>query len=125
MFERYTDDARKVILLARYESSRLGSSILQTEHLWLALLRENKRLIKRLAPQITVEAMHQRVLSRGLHAERVSMTVDMPLSEESQRVLVGAMAEADRCRNRHVTSEHLVNALLTQEASYTVLPGSR
>jgi ATP-dependent Clp protease ATP-binding subunit ClpC len=39
MFERYTQQARRVIFFARYEASEVASSSIQTEHLLLALLR--------------------------------------------------------------------------------------
>lgn len=39
MFERYTQQARRVIFFARYEASVFAASSIQTEHLLLALLR--------------------------------------------------------------------------------------
>ena len=62
MFERYTDEARRVIFLARYEASLLGSPILGAEHLWLGLLRESKKVVKRLAPRVTAEVVHKRLI---------------------------------------------------------------
>ena len=41
MFERYTEEARRVIFFARYEASVFGSPYVEPEHLLLALLREN------------------------------------------------------------------------------------
>lgn len=40
MLERYTERARKVIFLARYEASAFASPMIDTEHLLLGLLRE-------------------------------------------------------------------------------------
>src|SRR6266567_2504961 len=42
MFERYTEKARRVIFFARYEASQFGSPYIDTEHLLLGLLREEK-----------------------------------------------------------------------------------
>src|SRR6185295_7298841 len=42
MFERYTEKARRVIFFARYEASQFGSPYIETEHLLLGLLREDK-----------------------------------------------------------------------------------
>ena len=44
MFERYTEKARRVIFFARYEASQFGSPYIETEHLLLGLLREDKAL---------------------------------------------------------------------------------
>ena len=115
MFARYTEDARKVVFFARYEASRMGSPMLQPEHLWLGLLRQNKRLVRRLAPQMTADAIQKRLVPEGVQAQRISLAVDLPLSEANQRALAAATAEADRCRSQWVTSEHLVQALLSLE----------
>ena len=115
MFERYTDDARKVIFLARYEVSRLGSSSLQPEHLWLALLRESKKLMKSHAPQITLAHIESR-LQPTPQSERISLTVDLPLSAETLRALTTATAEADRLGQRYISPEFLIRALLLEES---------
>jgi hypothetical protein len=44
MFERYTEQARRVLFFARYEASQLGSISIETEHLLLGLLREESSL---------------------------------------------------------------------------------
>jgi ATP-dependent Clp protease ATP-binding subunit ClpA len=44
MFERYTEKARRVIVFARSEASLFGSPYIETEHLLLGLLREDKSL---------------------------------------------------------------------------------
>jgi ATP-dependent Clp protease ATP-binding subunit ClpC len=115
MFDRYTDEARRVIFLARYEASRLGSPTLETEHLWLGLLRECKKVVRRLAPRVTAEAVHERLIRRGLNAQRISMTVDMPLSDEAKRALAAATAEADSRGQKHITPDYIVLALLREE----------
>jgi len=115
MFERYTDEARRVIFFSRYEASRLGSPVLDTEHLWLGLLRESKKVVKRLAPRVTVEAVHERLLRHSLNAERISMTVDLPLSREARRALDAATAEADSRGQKHITPDYIVLALLREE----------
>ena len=47
MFERYTEKARRVIFFARYEASQFGSPYIETEHLLLGLLRDDKALTNR------------------------------------------------------------------------------
>ncbi len=44
MFERYTEKARRTIFFARYEASLFGSPYIETEHLLLGLLREDKAI---------------------------------------------------------------------------------
>ena len=47
MFERYTEKARRIIFFGRYEASQFGSPYIETEHLLLGLLREDKALANR------------------------------------------------------------------------------
>lgn len=116
MFDRYTEDARRVIFFARYEASLLGSPTLETEHLWLGLLRQNKKLVKRLAPKVTAEAIHERLERHGLNSQRTSMATDVPLSDEAKRALAGAAAEADQRGQNYITADYLVLALLREES---------
>jgi ATP-dependent Clp protease ATP-binding subunit ClpC len=50
MFERYTEKARRTIFFGRYEASEFGSPYIETEHLLLGLLREDKGLANRFLP---------------------------------------------------------------------------
>jgi ATP-dependent Clp protease ATP-binding subunit ClpC len=115
MFERYTEEARRVIFFARYEASLLGSPTLETEHLWLGLLRQSTKLVKRLAPKVTAEAIHERLARHGLNSERISMATDVALSDEAKRALAAAAAEADQRGQKHITADYLVLALLREE----------
>jgi len=115
MFDRYTDEARRVIFFARYEASLLGSPTLETEHLWLGLLRECRKVVKRLAPHVTAEAVHERLARGGPNAERTSMAVDMPLSDKAKSAIAGAAAEADSRGQKHITPDYIVLALLREK----------
>ena len=50
MFERYTEAARHLIFRARNEAAQSGSPGIETEHLLLALLKEDNSLLLRLLP---------------------------------------------------------------------------
>ncbi len=56
MFERYTEQARRVIFFGRYEASQFGSTTIETEHLLLGLLREDPNITKRFLPEPATEA---------------------------------------------------------------------
>lgn len=60
MFERYTEKARRVIFFARYEASRYGSPDINSEHLLLGLLREDKAL-GRWLPKTNPETIAQQI----------------------------------------------------------------
>ncbi len=116
MFERYTEKARRVIFFARYEASQFGSPVIETEHLLLGILRDDAR-ITRLLPAGAPETIRAQIDARFEIREKVSISVDLPLSNASKRVLAYAAEEADRLNHRHIGSEHLFLGLLRQEDS--------
>jgi hypothetical protein len=113
MFERYTEKARRVIFFARYEASQFGSPEIDTEHLLLGLLRENKSL-HRWLPKATPEAIRQRVDDSSSRRPPTSTAVDLPLSSASKRILKHAMEEADALSHKHIGTEHLFLGLLDE-----------
>jgi len=119
MFERYTEKARRVIFFARYEASQFDSPRIETEHLLLGLLREDKALTNRfLRGQGEVEAIRKQVEDHTTVREKVSTSVDLPLSEEGKRALSHAAEEAERLSHKHIGTEHLLLGLLREEMSF-------
>jgi ATP-dependent Clp protease ATP-binding subunit ClpC len=119
MFERYTEKARRIIFFARYEASQFGSSYIETEHILLGVLREDKALTHRfLRGRGQVEAIRKQIEEATPVREKVSTSVDMPLSNESRRVLAYAAEEAEKLSHQHVDVEHLLLGLLREENSF-------
>ena len=119
MFERYTEKARRVIFFARYEASEFGSPCIETEHILLGLLREDKALFFRLLPNVTYQVIHQEVTAHTVIKEKVATSVDLPLSDESKRVLAYSAEEAERLHHQHIGTEHLA----TESAARKEAPG--
>lgn len=117
MFERYTEKARRVIFFARYEASRFGSPYIETEHMLLGLLREDKALTNRLLPK-GVESIRQQIEAATTKGEQIPTSVDLPLSNENRRVLAHAAEEAEGLSHRHIGSEHLLLGLLREEKCF-------
>jgi alanine-synthesizing transaminase len=119
MFERYTEKARRVIFFARYEASPFGSPYIETEHLLLGLLREDKALTNRfLRSHASVESIRKQIEGHTTIREKVSTSVDLPLSNECKRVLAYAAEEAERLSHKHVGTEHLLLGLLREEKCF-------
>jgi len=119
MFERYTEKARRAIFFARYEASQFGSPNIETEHLLLGLLREDKALTNRfLHSHGSVEAIRKKIEGHTVIREKVSTSVDLPLSNESKRVLAYANEEAERLGHKHIGTEHLLLGLLREEQCF-------
>ena len=117
MFERYTEKARRVIFFARYEASQFGSPYIETEHLLLGLIREDKGLGNRFLHSGAAN-IRQQVENQTVVRESISTSVDLPLSNESKRVLAYAAEEAERLSHKHIGTEHLFLGLLREEKSF-------
>jgi ATP-dependent Clp protease ATP-binding subunit ClpC len=119
MFEKYTEKARRVIFFARYEASQLGSRSIETEHILLGLLREDKVLASRFFPraQTVLDSIRKEVEGKNKRREKVSTSVELPLSDESKHVLTYASEEADRLLCNYIGTEHILLGLLRAEES--------
>jgi Clp amino terminal domain, pathogenicity island component len=119
MFERYTEKARRTIFFARYEASQFGSPYIESEHLLLGLLREDKALTHRfLCSHASVESIRKQIEGHTMFREKVSTSVDLPLSNECKRVLAYAAEEAERLSHKHIGTEHLWLGLLREEKCF-------
>src|SRR5437588_6541211 len=112
MFEHYREKARRVIFFARYESSQFGSPYIETEHLLLGLLREDKALTSRfLRSHASVETIRKQIEGYTTSREKVSTSIDLPLSAGRSRV-------TSALRERH-------SVLLNQQSDRRAIIGSR
>ena len=115
MFERYTEHGRRVIFFARYEASTFGSPWIETEHLLLGALRE-----QRIAAQLgfgAAEAIRRQLEAQVAHPiERIPTSVDLPLSHASKRVLAYSAEEAERLHHKFIDSGHLVLGMMREES---------
>jgi hypothetical protein len=119
MFERYTEKARKVIFFARCEASQFGSPYIETEHLLLGLLREDKALVNGfLRSHAAVESIRKQIENHTTIRKKVSTSVDLPLSHECNRVLAYAAEESERMNHKHIGTPHLLVGLLRVEKSF-------
>jgi len=124
-FARYTEHAKRVVFFGRYEASQYGSREIGTEHLLLGLFRGDRALARKLlgsgsliwqyaSSRKSIESIRHDVRIVG---PKLSTSEDIPLSNESKRVLKCAAEEADQFNDQHIRSEHLVLALLRQDGS--------
>ena len=119
MFERYTEKARRVIFFARYEASMFGSSYIETEHVLLGLLREDPALTSVVLPSAkSIDAIRTEIEERTTLREKTSTSVDLPLSNESKRVLAYAAEEAERFGHKHIGTNHLLLGLLREKGTF-------
>jgi hypothetical protein len=119
MFERYTERARRTIFFGRYAASQFGSAYIETEHLLLGLLREDKALANQfLRSHAAVESIRKQIEGHTTPGEKVSTSVDLPLSLDCKRVLAYGAEEAERLNHKHIGTDHLLLGLLREEKCF-------
>jgi len=116
MFERFTERARKVIILAREEAIRLGHNFVGTEHLLLGLVREGDGLamaiLKKLSVNIsTLKGEVEKVVSVGT---QVSPAGEVPFTPQAKKVLEYAISEARSMGHNYIGTEHLLLGLVRE-----------
>ncbi|MCZ6777715.1 MAG: ATP-dependent Clp protease ATP-binding subunit [Acidobacteria bacterium] len=119
MFEKFTEKAKRVLFLARYEASQMGGRVIGTEHLLLGLLKEGEEVTREIfmRSNISMEMLRAELENQGPSRERVSTSVEIPFSEETKKVLTCAEEEAERLLHNYIGTEHLLLGLLRVENS--------
>ena len=116
MFERFTDRARGVIVLAQGEARSLDHDYIGTEHILLALMEEGNGVgAKALeAMQITVETVREQVeeiTGRGQVSPRKG---HIPFTPAAKKVLEFSLREALQLGHRYIGTEHILLGLLRE-----------
>lgn len=114
--ERYTERARRSVFFARYEACQVGSTSIETEHLLLGLVDEDKNLTNRfLRNHSSIESIRKEIEGRFTLRESVSTPNYFPLSNECNHILAFAAEESERLKHRHIGTEHLLLGILRKE----------
>jgi ATP-dependent Clp protease ATP-binding subunit ClpC len=117
MFERYTERAKRALFFARWEVSQRGAAAIGTEHILLGVLREPKGLVGRLVSSEQVAAIQLDIDERSSRRTPVPTHIELPFTDETQRVLQASAEEADALGHAYIGTEHLLLGLLREESS--------
>ena len=114
-FERFTERAKKVLTLAQEEAERSHHSYIGTEHMLLALLREDEGLAAKVLHNLGVEIGKVRHSIESIvgRNERIIVQQIIPTSRV-KKVLEISFEEARRMGHNYVGTEHLLLGLLRE-----------
>ncbi|MFI5142926.1 MAG: ATP-dependent Clp protease ATP-binding subunit [Thermoanaerobaculales bacterium] len=117
MLENLTERARRTLFFARYEGARTGSVTIGSEHLLLGLLRESDEVVEQLLQRFQLSAETLRSdLGAGAGMVEGPAPAELPLAEDSRRILLLAAHEAEVLGHPAVGNEHLLLGILRLEA---------
>jgi ATP-dependent Clp protease ATP-binding subunit ClpC len=116
VFERFTERARQVVVLAQDEARRLQHNYIGTEHLLLGLLREEEGIAARVLESLGVTADQvraevERVVGQG---DEVS-TGQIPFTPRAKHALERSLREALALGHKHIGTEHVLLGVVSEE----------
>ncbi len=117
MWQRFTERARKVILLGQEEAQRMGSSRVDTEHLLLGLVREQEGVAAQVLDKlnVSVSKVRHEIENEVMPAPPEPLSAEPKLTPRAKRVLELAADEARRMKHNYIGTEHLLLALLREK----------
>jgi ATP-dependent Clp protease ATP-binding subunit ClpA len=113
MWQRFTERARRVIMLGQEEAGKMGSVHVETEHLLLGLLLETEGVASQVLHKMDITADFVRDTIRQATPPE-NRGVEPKLTRGAKRVLELASDEARRMRHNYIGTEHLLLALLRE-----------
>jgi ATP-dependent Clp protease ATP-binding subunit ClpC len=115
LFERFTERARQVVVLAQEEARTLKHNYIGTEHILLGLLREEEGLAARVLESldITVERVRAQVVRIVGSGEEVT-SGQIPFTPRAKKVLELALREALSLGHNYIGTEHILLGLVRE-----------
>ncbi|MCC6904467.1 MAG: ATP-dependent Clp protease ATP-binding subunit [Anaerolineae bacterium] len=111
--QRFTQRARRVLILAQEEAERLQHSYIGTEHLLLGLMREDGGVAGRVLRELGLDLKQvEALVERMSHSGQRAPFARLDLSPGTKKVLELAVDEARRMGHHYIGTEHLLLALV-------------
>ncbi|MBI3312054.1 MAG: ATP-dependent Clp protease ATP-binding subunit [Candidatus Omnitrophica bacterium] len=116
MFNRFTERARKVILLAKEEAKRFNHDYIGTEHILLGLIREGEGVAAAVLQNLGLSSDQIRLEVEKLVQLGPSTIVsgDIPFTPKAKKVIELAMDEARNLGHNYIGTEHLLLGLIRE-----------
>ncbi|MFH1093615.1 MAG: ATP-dependent Clp protease ATP-binding subunit [Candidatus Omnitrophota bacterium] len=116
MFDRFTERARKVILLAKEESKRFNHDYIGTEHILLGLIKEGEGVAAAVLQNLGLNLDMIRLETEKLVQPGPSTVTsgDIPFTPKAKKVIELAMDEARNLGHNYIGTEHLLLGLIRE-----------
>jgi ATP-dependent Clp protease ATP-binding subunit ClpC len=117
MFEKFTEKGRKIIIYAKEEAEKRSNDYLGTEHLLLAILREDEGVATTILKKMGLSPEEVRFeVEKSLPVGSSLMTFgDIPFTPRAKKVLELAIEEARLLGHAYIGSEHLLLGLIRED----------
>ncbi len=117
MLENLSERARRTLFFARYEAARAAAPAIGSEHILLGLLRESDEIVEQLLRRFKLSSERLRqALGVSVGVAEPQAPADLPLAEDSRKVLLLAAHESEVLGQATIGNDHLFLALLRLES---------
>nr|YP_009394004.1 Clp protease ATP binding subunit [Polysiphonia sertularioides]ARW62566.1 Clp protease ATP binding subunit [Polysiphonia sertularioides] len=115
MFERFTEKAIKVIMLAQEEARRLGHNFVGTEQILLGLIGEGTGIAAQVLKTMNVNLKDARIeVEKIIGRGSGFVAVEIPFTPRAKRVLELSLEEARQLGHNYIGTEHLLMGLVRE-----------
>jgi ATP-dependent Clp protease ATP-binding subunit ClpC len=118
MFQRFTDRARRVVVLAQHEARTLDHGYIGTEHILLGLIDEGQGVAATALTSmgISLDEMRQAVQDTiGRGTEPLPESGHIPFTPRAKKVLELSLRESQQLGHTYIGTEHILLALIREE----------
>ncbi|MDO9465258.1 MAG: ATP-dependent Clp protease ATP-binding subunit [bacterium] len=117
MFNRFTERAKRVVMMAKEEATRMNHPQVGTEHILLGLLRVGSGVALAVIEKLGIDSKKIRVEieKKAQTGSPILILGEMPLSPQAKRVLEFAMEEASALEHNYVGTEHIFLGLIREK----------
>ena len=116
MFQRFTDRARRVVVLAQHEARTLDHDYIGTEHILLGLIDEGQGVATTALTSmgISLEEMRQAVQDSIGRGAQPPESGHIPFTPQAKKVLELSLRESMRLGHEYIGTEHILLALIRE-----------
>ena len=114
MWQRFTEQSRRVVFFAQEEAGKLGEHYVSTEHLLLGLLRTNDNVASRVLGRLGIGIDDLRQLLERQVKRSTASAGDMQLTPRAKAVIDLAGEEARLLGNKYIGTEHLLLGMIRE-----------
>jgi len=121
MFKRYTEKAKKAIMIAQEEAINLNHDYIGTEHILIGLIKEEEGVASRVLRQLGVNTDKvveevERLVGKGEYQQ----VGEIAFTPRAKKVLELASQEASQLKNNYISTEHILLGLIKEGSGVAV-----
>ena len=121
MFKKYTEKAKRVIMIAQEEAINLSHDYIGTEHILIGLIKEEEGVASQVLQQLGLNvAKVAEVIERLVGKGEYKQVGEITFTPRAKKILELASQEASQLKNNYIDTEHILLGLLKERSGVAV-----